>query len=527
MGDDRFTPVAFRYSGVYIFYENVLPLYECGMYILHEQEIDDLVYPAIFRALAQVYPVLAFEDITKFLWVGVKYKDYLSCDEYVERIAMFYSEYPCCWLITTGEVVFLDTPFGNIKYDQSLVQMVYDTYGCQDNLDSHYLIAYLNLIKTVYKRVWLYRHPYWDIYRKGSFIEYHSHILFVNECGCDIDGNCTDKHDCFVSVGVALCCDFVPVSISALYSKYEYDDYVADNVFDSEIYDFSALDLGTTLVRGCDATLDFYLSTGQRIGEYTEGVTTDQYESNVIWEYYIRDHRLLKVDTLTGGVIYDLFDIHNLGQLNVSVDILESCEFHFIVPKTSDFGGYLPAILTIEEYVCKTPDIFDIGINNTYITNRVYPYTIEDADNPTHFFGHLALLQKWYYYDKLYVMESSVLATVAYSEFTGIVCSDIDYSNLVPNTYFYLSADFIHNAIALSDVKKITKTDFDILLPKFSVMLYPALLSIQRKDETINNRPVYEPWMLYLIDFVYIKSSEDIIDDPIIIKIFDLSPNWG
>ena len=58
--------------------------------------------------------------------------------------------------------------------------------------------------------------------------------------------------------------------------------------------------------------------------------------------------------------------------------------------------------------------------------------------------------------------------------------------------------------------------------------LLPSLQPIQRIDETHNNRPVYEPWMIWgYYDLVWSKSTGDIPDEPVKYPIFDLSPNWG
>ena len=57
--------------------------------------------------------------------------------------------------------------------------------------------------------------------------------------------------------------------------------------------------------------------------------------------------------------------------------------------------------------------------------------------------------------------------------------------------------------------------------------LLPSLQPTQRVDETHNNRPVYEPWLIYgLYRFLY--NRRYITDeDTYPIDIMDLSPNWA
>ena len=64
------------------------------------------------------------------------------------------------------------------------------------------------------------------------------------------------------------------------------------------------------------------------------------------------------------------------------------------------------------------------------------------------------------------------------------------------------------------------------LLSEYSTSLYPALEPLQRPDVGINNRPVYEPWLIYgKYKFVIAGHGEHWNDD-VSISIYDLSPSW-
>ena len=64
------------------------------------------------------------------------------------------------------------------------------------------------------------------------------------------------------------------------------------------------------------------------------------------------------------------------------------------------------------------------------------------------------------------------------------------------------------------------------LLSEYSTSLYPALEPLQRPDVGINNRPVYEPWLIYgKYKFVIAGHGEHWNDD-ITISLYDLSPSW-
>ena len=177
--DTPLKKIAFRYSGVYVFYEQEMPFVEKDMYVLKKELPDDLVVYAIYRALRYVEPEYDFDNPEDFIAAGVRYKYYLTCDNYQDRYSLFYVEYPCCWTIYAGEIVYLDKPLGANKFQHSLVSMVSDELGCQSQLDKHTIFAQYELIKAVYKYVWVYNYPYMGALSKGSYINRKDQIYFV------------------------------------------------------------------------------------------------------------------------------------------------------------------------------------------------------------------------------------------------------------------------------------------------------------------------------------------------------------
>ena len=168
-----------------------------------------------------------------------------------------------------------------------------------------------------------------------------------------------------------------------------------------------------------------------------------------------------------------------------------------------------------------------------YLPERVRPYDMHDKDNPIRLFAQLAGL--WYNKNingtglLVRIPEialDSVLGQLS-NQLTGISKYPYNWSNIVPNNYSYLGYDLFHMGYRIDTPLKPTIVDSKILLPEWSVSAYPALMQIINKDETIINRPVYEPWMLWLLRFLYIKSTVDIKADPLKFPVFDLSPNYG
>ena len=99
---------------------------------------------------------------------------------------------------------------------------------------------------------------------------------------------------------------------------------------------------------------------------------------------------------------------------------------------------------------------------------------------------------------------------------------------MLPNNYLYLPNKY--TPFTIVDTKKklrATQIKLTFTLAELSICLYHMLLPIQRAGETINNRPVYEPWLVWgFYKLIYSKGTiaEDV---PIIYPIFDLSPVYG
>lgn len=113
-----------------------------------------------------------------------------------------------------------------------------------------------------------------------------------------------------------------------------------------------------------------------------------------------------------------------------------------------------------------------------------------------------------------------------------------DYIYYLVDTEFVLndfSIDSIHTTkicTLLIEIKRFKRFRFfaekiNILYMQLALGLYPDLMPIQKYDETQNNRPVYEPWLIWgFYKFVWSKKTSDWGDD-IDIPLFDLSPSWS
>lgn len=68
---------------------------------------------------------------------------------------------------------------------------------------------------------------------------------------------------------------------------------------------------------------------------------------------------------------------------------------------------------------------------------------------------------------------------------------------------------------------------WSFLLPMMSRCIYPELFGVERIGENHNNRPVYEPWLIWGVFKFLFLHRDDNDDGTPDIEIFDLSPNWS
>lgn len=68
---------------------------------------------------------------------------------------------------------------------------------------------------------------------------------------------------------------------------------------------------------------------------------------------------------------------------------------------------------------------------------------------------------------------------------------------------------------------------WSFLLPMMSRCIYPELFGVERIGENHNNRPVYEPWLIWGVFKFLFLHRDDNDDGTPDIEVFDLSPNWS
>lgn len=278
----------------------------------------------------------------------------------------------------------------------------------------------------------------------------------------------------------------------------------------------------------------FWRRLGVILGKENTSITYLTRQDGYKYEYYF-NKREFKVINGSGITEITRTNITCLADLGIDFTIFASHQF-IIYTDWSEIGGFtffLPTVLHWLEFEIDTLGLTGLlGIADPYDPNPdpnnpdptdpldpTYPPNPHDPDNK--YEGLLGRFPDIYYgYFTVNFFIYNIL-----SGYTGMDNFDIN-NEMVAEYPFY--GDGIHTKVADITYRNVQARPVNVnfLIPLLTISLFPAMLPIDKLDETRNNRPVYEPWMIWgFYEFLCNRISQDDIDKFIVFT-FDLSPNW-
>lgn len=318
------------------------------------------------------------------------------------------------------------------------------------------------------------------------------------------------------------------LDISALFSRYNYESLHVDFIDEKRLSPIDGKDFDTYEMHGCEMDLSIWSMLNIPFGDEDTPPTTNLIDDYTYTYNYV--YKTFEIADSSGNVLQRYTNAFTLSAMGISFDVVDSCNFVIVMPDFFRCNQYKTIKIIQRIFGCDQKE-FDVGIGNADTADRIRPYGVDDADNPTRFFGRIAGLA-----DSYSVFESSYFdmwenpSNIEDSNMvlTGICKYPFGLESMKPNQYTYLSGFREYVAVDKRVPLTYTELPIDFLLSEFSNSIYPALLPIDREGEVHNNRPVYEPWMIWgYYDLLWSKSTGDIPDEPVKYPIFDLSPNWG
>lgn len=479
--------------------------------------------------------------------VGAKGCFRLNILPHIEDFVLSIDEYPknCCYTLHIGDLIFTGSDYSNPQTGDKIYEIKAEVCANKFNplnppKDSVKEICYAVLIDCVGKIKYVYKYYEDSDYLSKTFVEIKNkdkdiyNIYFYKCYISEIDGNkyCVYEEACS-QVGCMR-----PIELTADIPV-KFPDYIS--VTDQRVYD-KILAGRTIHLRGCDMDINTWSIYKVELGSNSTD-NAFHYNENYIYTWNLITNEFSIVDKTTGEYIFNKNNCYILSDLDIDLDIISSCNFILIVEDKRVESGLI-SVAKQKVVMHAVPEKYSYGVDNSYYADRVRPYKKDDHDNPTNNIYDIMSLPK----------TEAVFTNEQHTETTkpNIVDGSDDDNDrmkkimdnvfnkyvqttyvqptnrMLPNNYLYLPNKY--TPFTIVDTKKklrATQIKLTFTLAELSICLYHMLLPIQRTGETINNRPVYEPWLVWgFYKLIYSKGTiaEDV---PIIYPIFDLSPVYG
>lgn len=239
--------------------------------------------------------------------------------------------------------------------------------------------------------------------------------------------------------------------------------------------------------------------------------------------YYVVDRKFIIYDE-NSNIVFEN-NVTSINDLNIDFSVHKSHQFEVHVSLFGDiFRFYKIARWLKRDSGGVDADTAGKGVNNICAPDRVRPYLPTDSDNPTWNIKYIENIDEG---EKILIDDALKVKEPKTSE--GFMLSGINYEGLKINNNFYHTTGDIDKTGTLTVWKHDGKMlAYSILLPLLSVSLFPELLPIRNPGEVLNNRPLYEPWLIWgIYNIISSKRTTDIYTEDFEVFPFDLSPWWA
>lgn len=234
------------------------------------------------------------------------------------------------------------------------------------------------------------------------------------------------------------------------------------------------------------------------------------------WKYIYNNTKAeFNIYDNAGAIVYSANNIKTITDFHVDFTVVKSHQFevHFDIKDLVQY--FIPAISAVKKYG-ESPivPILSNGINSNYgyAESSSYSFSNRIVDNNISSYVTSEIHNRRFY--KL------TLSSVNY--FNGV-----NWSLQIPCSHVYEDKFILRNMKHKPQKFKFIKLHYNILFSVLLMSLIPSMQPIQRPSENHNNRPVYEPWLIWgFFKFLWLHRYID-NEDELLIDVWDLSPNWS
>lgn len=307
----------------------------------------------------------------------------------------------------------------------------------------------------------------------------------------------------------------------------------------------------TTPMYGDEVNLKFWKRLNIDIGAYPDALAYWQKTPGYKYIYTVNLKKFTVIDP-SGNIEFERSDIDSMGDMGISFDIYKSHQFIIKFDITNDdYPFYIPTVMVRDTMGCSNTIGLVDGVHS-YISNgkKILDYQYIRHTTSDSYLNRYVETNKhyftFYYADKIHTLGiyPKELFDIVYSNRYLLSSYDIFVADITPLTYkpetppwlpgmnpYYPNDPINPNTPIPPEHPEVsykgTLLFWSMLLPKYSMSLYPQLMPIMKDGEAINNRTTYEIWMIWGF-YKYITSSyttDENTDHEV--PSFDLSPQWG
>ena len=290
---------------------------------------------------------------------------------------------------------------------------------------------------------------------------------------------------------------------------------------------------------GDEIDLQFWSLVGLTMGSSYEPVTIYTLQEGYKYILIPEEAKFTIYDD-SNNIVFENRQVHSINDLSIDFTIHKSHQFEIhLAPSKKNRAFY--KVAKWKKYLHNAwRKEYNCGVQNVYEPDRVRPYLPNDSDNPSWEIKHLAYIDDIEYniFDET---ADGVLDTpgngvdgnpMAFRyvpiDAMGIrILNDFNYAKLACVNNFYIEAWFKLVAKEVGLPSYGIKQTFTLILPMLSRNMYPAIWSLILPESIINNRPLYEPWLIWKVYEMLVTGYTSDETDEFSIPVFDLSPMWS
>lgn len=256
---------------------------------------------------------------------------------------------------------------------------------------------------------------------------------------------------------------------------------------------------------------------------YLLGLKYGKPDGNHIWTLiegyryiYNARNREFNIYNENGVVVYTVKNIDSIADMHIDFNVHKSHQFRIIIDAKLLNETFFKVVKLKKKIYGESPivNIIATSCRNKYRTNNRHDYYKKQNIMP---YAPTKL--------KSYKVNSSITISEIYTVGqVGKLPIHKEYSSDINKLYgVNIKAQ---DAKYVKHEFKAKALQYHVLLPILSITMFPWLCPILRQDEFLNNRPLFEPWLIWGV-YKFLTLARDEEDSEVIPDVLDLSPNWN